>query len=96
MCCASIHQLAHLLRALRSGLGTTDTNPYCTLIWTPAQEVLRATIPHPDNVTRHLQRGNDRVILAWRDRIKLGVLPASVLMSGRTHCLQRLHEVGAT
>ncbi len=34
-----------------------------------------------------------QVMLAFRDTIRLGILPTSVLMTGRTYMLQQLHTV---
>lgn len=34
-----------------------------------------------------------QVLLAFRDKIRLGILPTSVLMTGRTYMLQQLHTV---
>lgn len=59
------------------------------------KELLRAGIPHARNVSKHLAKDNDRVLLAFRGKIRLGILPTSVLMTGRTYMLQRLDQVMA-
>ena len=38
---------------------------------------------------------NPKVALAFRGRVRLGIMPVSLFMTGRTYCLQRLDKVGA-
>lgn len=57
-----------------------------------AQELLRVGM-HPNNVSKFLAPDNTRVLLAHHGRVRLGVLPVQILMTGRTYNLQRLHQV---
>ena len=55
------------------------------------QELLRAGMGK--DICSHTVTNNSRVLAAFRGRIRLGVLPVSVLMTGRSYCLQRLDRV---
>ena len=56
------------------------------------QELLRAGIRRDDQKAR-VTDDNPKVALAFRGRVRLGIMPVSLFMTGRTYSLQRLDKV---
>lgn len=46
-----------------------------------------------DNVSPQLAPDDERVLQVANRTVRLGVMPVSRFMTGRTFCVQRLHEV---
>ena len=49
-----------------------------------------------NDIASHVVADNPRVLAAFRGRVRLGILPVSLLMTGRTYFLQRLDRVRLT
>jgi hypothetical protein len=94
VCCAMMHPVKTPPQhaPTRKIINVDANNRFCTPCTLQAQVLLRPGINETD-MAPHIPEAHPRTLLVADRTLRLGAMPVSRFMTGRTFLTQRLHEV---